>query len=89
LPFDYQELTTGIPSLSSREEYIVIARLKRAVPLHGNFGYAITTWKAQGSEWSKVLLYPEPYWPRDKIERRKFLYTGITRATDKLVVVKE
>jgi len=58
-----------------------------AVPLHANYGYAITVWKAQGSEWNKVLLFQEAGWPRDPIERRRYTYTGCTRAIDKLVVV--
>lgn len=89
LPFDYQELISGTPSLTSREEYLILTKVKTAVPLHGNFGYAVTVWKAQGSEWDKVLLYPEPRWPSDPVERRKFLYTGVTRAREKLVVAKE
>lgn len=87
LPFDYPEIMTGQPSLSGKEEYTIIKRLGMAVPLHANFGYAITVWKAQGSEWGKVLLFQEPGWPRQSDERRRYMYTGITRAVDKLVVV--
>ena len=49
LPFDYTEIMTGQPSLSGKEEYIITKRLEMATPLHANFGYAITVWKAQGS----------------------------------------
>lgn len=53
-----------------------------------DYGYAITTWKAQGSQWGKVLIYEEnfPFDPQDKI---KFLYTAITRAQDKVILVKK
>lgn len=87
LPFDYTEIMTGQPSLSGKEEYTIMKRLEMAVPLHANFGYAITVWKAQGSEWGKVLLFQEPGWPKQPDERRRYMYTGITRAVDKLVVV--
>lgn len=87
LAFDYNEIMTGQPSLTGKEEYTIIKRLEMAVPLHANYGYAITVWKAQGSEWNKVLLFQEAGWPRDPIERRRYTYTGCTRAIDKLVVV--
>lgn len=85
---DYSELFTGKPSLTGKEEYIIYKQIKdKKIPLHFNFGYAITVWKAQGSEWNKVLLFQEPGWPRDPDERRKYMYTGVTRAIDRLVVV--
>ena len=89
IPFDYTEIMTGQPSLTGKEEYVIMKRLEMAVPLHANFGYAITVWKAQGSEWNKVLLLQENGWPRIPEERRRFMYTGITRAIDKLVVVSD
>ncbi len=87
LPFDYNEIMTGQPSLSGKEEYTIMKNLEMPVPLHANFGYAITVWKAQGSEWNKVLLFQEPGWPRQPNDRRKYMYTGITRAVEKLVVI--
>lgn len=87
ISFDKNELLTGNSSLTGKEEYIITKRLEMPVPLHFNFGYAITVWKAQGSEWNKVLLFQEAGWPRAIDERRKYMYTGITRAVDKLVVV--
>lgn len=87
LPFDYNEIMTGQPTLSGKEEYTILKRLETAVPLHANFGYAITVWKAQGSEWNKVLLFQETGWPRSTDDRRKYTYTGVTRAIDKLVVI--
>lgn len=87
ITFDKDELFTGMPTLSSKEEYYIKKRKEMPVPLHFNFGYAITVWKAQGSEWNKVLLFQEAGWPREIDDRRKFMYTGITRAVDKLVIV--
>lgn len=50
-----------------------------------DFGYALTVHKAQGSEWNSVLLVDEY---RKVEQRREWLYTGITRAAERLVVVQ-
>ena len=52
------------------------------------FAYAITGWKAQGGEWGKVLVIEESF-PFDPVEHRKFLYTAITRATDKVILIRK
>ena len=51
------------------------------------YAYAITVWKAQGSEFGKVLLFEENF-PFDRLEHQKYLYTGVTRASEKLVLVR-
>lgn len=50
-----------------------------------DFGYALTVHKAQGSEWSNVILIDEY---RRREERKEWLYTGITRAADKLTIIR-
>lgn len=52
-----------------------------------DFGYAISVHRAQGSEWKKVVLFEERsrYWDDDYY--RRWLYTGVTRAKEKLFVV--
>ncbi|MGU3575696.1 ATP-dependent RecD-like DNA helicase [Brucellaceae bacterium C25G] len=51
-----------------------------------DYGYALTTHKAQGSQWNNVVLFDESYAFRDTRER--WLYTAITRAAESLIVVK-
>lgn len=87
ISIDYNELLTGNPSFTGEQQYRIMKSKLSTNPLHFNYGYAITVWKAQGSEWGKVLLLSEPGWPRDPDLCRKYLYTGTTRAIDKLVVV--
>lgn len=88
IDWDLNKITTGKPSLTGAEEYkLYKANQRYLIPNQIDYGYAITVWKAQGSEWNKVLLCSESNWPRGQVERRKFLYTGITRAVNKLVVV--
>ncbi|MHC1548512.1 ATP-dependent DNA helicase [Phyllobacterium sp. K27] len=51
-----------------------------------DYGYALTTHKAQGSQWNEVVLFDESYAFRDTRER--WLYTAITRAAERLTVVR-
>ncbi|MCC0030086.1 MAG: AAA family ATPase [Brucellaceae bacterium] len=51
-----------------------------------DYGYALTVHKAQGSQWNNVVLFDESFAFRDTRER--WLYTAVTRAAEKLTVVK-
>ena len=62
-------------------------KTKDIPPLEFTYGYAITCHKAQGSEWDKVLVIEEKF-PFDKIEHARWLYTAVTRASDKLVLLR-
>lgn len=49
------------------------------------YGYALTVHKSQGSQWDNVLLYDESGTFRE--DASKHLYTGITRAAERVTVV--
>lgn len=51
-----------------------------------DFGYALTVHKAQGSQWNNVVLFDESFAFRDT--RQRWLYTAITRASERLTVVR-
>ena len=51
-----------------------------------DYGYALTVHKAQGSQWNDVVLFDESFAFRDSRER--WLYTGITRAAERLTIVR-
>ena len=51
-----------------------------------DYGYCLTTHKAQGSQWNNVYLFDESYAFREHSAR--WLYTAITRAAEKITVVK-
>ena len=57
------------------------------VPMEFTYGYAITTHKSQGSEWDKVLVIEEKF-PYDKEEHARWLYTAVTRASSRLVLIR-
>jgi exodeoxyribonuclease-5 len=49
------------------------------------FGYCLTVHKAQGSQWDSVYLFDESFVFRE--DRRRWLYTGVTRASERITVV--
>lgn len=51
-----------------------------------DFGYALTVHKAQGSQWDEVVLFDESFAFRDT--RQQWLYTAITRAAERLTIVR-
>lgn len=51
-----------------------------------DYGYALTVHKSQGSQWDNVLLFDESYCFRK--DRWRWLYTGLTRAAERVVVVR-
>jgi len=53
-----------------------------------DFGYAISVHRSQGSEWDKVVLFEERsnYWDSDFY--KKWLYTAVTRAKEKLFIIE-
>ena len=89
LNMDKQMVLTGEASLNSKELFKIgrNIRTKNMIPYQFTYGYAITTHKAQGSSWPKVLVIEEKF-PYDSIEHARWLYTAITRSEDKIVLCR-
>lgn len=89
LETDKMMFSTGESSLDWKTSYKLSKnpKTRHLVPLEFTYGYCVTGWKAQGSEWGKVLVLEEKF-PFDREEHQRFLYTAITRASEKLVLVK-
>jgi exodeoxyribonuclease-5 len=51
-----------------------------------DFGYALTTHKAQGSQWPNVVVFDESHCFQNDAQR--WLYTALTRAAEKVTVVQ-
>ena len=89
LPMDEKQILTGDRCL----DYKTIFRLSRSlrtahlVPMEFTYGYAITGHKSQGSQWDKVLVIEERF-PFEKEEHARWLYTCVTRASEKIVLVR-
>lgn len=88
VPIDYKFLFTNEPALTGNQIALIkkTSKIQIDPPMDFEYGYAITAHKSQGSEWSKVLLWEEPFGTKE--EKIKWLYTAITRAQDKLVILR-
>lgn len=54
---------------------------------HIDFGWAITCHKSQGSQWNEVIVHDESYVFKEAADQ--WLYTAITRAAERLVIVAD
>lgn len=54
-----------------------------------DFGYCISVHKSQGSEWERVVLFDERNFYQTDDDYTRWLYTGITRARTKLLIIEE
>lgn len=96
LLIDKNELINGMPTISGKDLYLIkkkYAELDKAkishkpFPLDFNYGYAITCHKAQGSEWDNIVVMEE-WFPNDLETHCRWLYTALTRASEKVVIVR-
>jgi len=81
--------TDAIAKASSflmREAYSDLDPALRPPHVHANFGYALTCHKAQGSEWGEAVVIMEDSVRLGTAEGRRFLYTALTRARNRVRV---
>lgn len=86
---DKTAIIDGQSYLTSQQNFNLFKNPKTAhlIPYNFTYGYAITTHKAQGSEWNKVLVVEEKF-PFEKEEHKRWLYTAATRSSSRLVIVR-
>lgn len=82
LSMDYKIFTEGKPTVN-KDNWKMYPKDVR--PMEFDYAYAITVHKSQGSEYGKVVLFNE-YLGSDREQWHRWLYTGITRSSEKLVV---
>jgi len=83
LSADYNLFLTGEPTIN-KKTYTEIPRGFHPKTLF-DYAYAITVHKAQGGEYSKVLVLDETLYGT---EYARWLYTAITRAVDRLTIIR-
>lgn len=87
---DKQCIITGTPYLDGKQKYKIgkVKKYQGTIPYEFTYSYAATCWKFQGSSAPKVLGIEENF-PYDKDEHRRYLYTMVTRAEDKVILVTQ
>jgi exodeoxyribonuclease-5 len=68
------------------------SRESRALTLQAelfDFAYALTVHKAQGSQATRVILFEERFKQMSDLDWRRWLYTGVTRAQEELIILGE
>ena len=90
LMMDKKLILEGRKGLDQKTEWRLMKsqNLSWMVPKEFTYGYAITTHKAQGSQFNNVLVIEENF-PFGKEEHARWLYTAVTRAIDKCVIVRK
>lgn len=86
---DYKLITTGVPSdiVPTPKEQYLQKKDETTKRVEFDYGYCITVWKSQGSQFNKVLFFAERLGNMSDTDYAKYLYTGLTRAVDKIVIV--
>lgn len=86
IEMDHNQFITEEPSISWKTSYKMSKR-RMKLPYSFTYGYCITCHKSQGSQFDKVLVIEEKF-PFDKEEHARWLYTAVTRAAEKLILVR-
>lgn len=88
LLLDRECIITGKPYLDGIQKYRIkkVKKYRDTVPYEFTYSYVATCWKFQGSSAEKILGIEENF-PYDKEEHKKFLYTLVTRAEEKCVLI--
>ncbi len=80
----------GVTAKSLRTGDYGMMNYLKTIPYHFNYGYAITCWKAQGSEFPLVIGYDAGWLKKKSAEEyQKYLYTLVTRTQKTLILVGE
>jgi len=84
----YEEISKDFEHEKSKyKKLLAIKKNKYFNALQVKFSYAMTCHKAQGGQWKRVFI-EQPYLPNGPdIEYLRWLYTAVTRATDKLYLI--
>ena len=89
--YDNKYLVSGEFSFKDAHQSICEERYKSGklvyrTPIIFEYGYCVSVHKSQGSEFQNVVVFDESYCFKD--DRYRWLYTAITRAKNKLILLR-
>lgn len=82
VPFDYFECNRNYHSDIKQRPWYELQDMRGF-----DYGYAITAHKSQGSEWDYVIVVDDKMRVQDTEQRKRWLYTAVTRAKERLTLV--
>ena len=83
----YTQVRQDYAHLPQYKQYLEVKKNQFFNALQVKFAYAVTCHKAQGGQWKRVFV-EQPYLPEGpSIAYYRWLYTAITRASDKLFLI--
>lgn len=86
----FENYDEKVPANIKENELRIKNDLRKKNLCEFDYGYAITVHKSQGSQWDNVFIYDDDCkWGGDKEIRKRWLYTGITRAAEELILMSE
>ena len=84
------KLYTGLISKDQFNSETTLNNINKSYKTQGldlfDFGYALTVHKSQGSQAKKVILFEERNKHQSDDDFRRWLYTAVTRAEEKLII---
>lgn len=86
------ELADALESIMQKEtpSYYMGFDEKRKIKVDlFDFGYCVSVHKSQGSEWNRVIMIDERNSHQSDDDYTRWLYTGITRAKEKLILIED
>lgn len=97
-PYDNMSLTENVSRFQFNDEKTFQSPLDlkkygqnikswKSVGMLFDYGYALTYWKIQGSQYDNIFLFVERSKYQTEEDFRKAMYTSVTRSSNKLVVL--
>lgn len=84
IPMDYKMFTEHVETIN--KDNFKKFRKEKVKPCLFDYAYCCTVHKAQGGQYDRVIVFVENF-PHDAETRKKWLYTAVTRAASKLIIV--